>query len=156
MPLRKARRLAIAIGVVSSVHAGCQSSTAPSPLTLPPGYEGDWTGTTMQGTPVRFSVSADSVASFIVTYNFSDVCAGTLTHTNISVPIRHQDPPGPPPFDQPGFAFGTNNVTNATAISGHFLADRRTAAGQFVLVKYGECGTVLGTWNATRVTSGSR
>ena len=149
MPWREARRLAISIGTVICVHVGCNNATAPTPL--PTGYAGEWTGTTLQGTPVQFTVAADSVTSFILTYNFSADCSGTLTNTNLAVPIRKQDPPGPPPFDQPGFAFGTNNVTSASAINGHFSPDRRSAAGQFVLVKYGACGpTVLSTWSATR------
>jgi hypothetical protein len=61
------------------------------------------------------------------------------------------DPPGPPPYDQPGFAFGTNEVTSGTAINGHFSPDRRSASGQFTLVYYGACGDVIhGTWSARR------
>jgi hypothetical protein len=148
MPLREARRLAIAISTVICVHVGCNSTTAPTPL--PPGYAGEWRGTTLQGTDVHFRVSGDNVTSLILTYNFSADCSGTLTNTNLAVPIRKQDPPGPPPFDQPGFAFGTNAVTSATAINGHFSPDQRSAAGEFVLVNYGVCGTVRSTWSATR------
>lgn len=130
------------------MHVGCNNTAAPTPL--PPGYAGEWSGTTVQGTPVRFTVSGDNVTSFILTYNFSAECSGTLTNTDLAVPIRYQDPPGPPPFDQPGFAFGTNDVTSGTAIGGYFSPDRRSAAGEFVLVKYGACGTVRSTWSATR------
>jgi hypothetical protein len=149
MRLREGRRLAISIGTVIFVHVGCNNATAPTPL--PPGYAGEWTGTTVQGTAVQFTVAADSVTSFILTYNFSADCSSTLTNRNLAVPIRKQDPPGPPPYDQPGFAFGTNEVTSGTAINGHFSPDRRSAAGQFVLVKYGACGdVVVGTWSARR------
>lgn len=149
MPSREARRLAIVIGIVICAHSACKSGTAPSSL----GYAGAWTGTTMQGTPVQFSVSAaDAVSSFTVTYNFSAACSGTLTYTDLAVPIHTLDPPGQPPYDQPGFAFGKNSDdgTSGTAINGHFLPDRRSAAGQFVLVNYGDCGTVLGSWSASR------
>ena len=56
MPSREARRLAILIGTLICVHVGCNSATAPSPL--PAGYAGEWTGTTVEGTFVQFSVSA--------------------------------------------------------------------------------------------------
>ena len=62
MPLREARRLAIAISTVICVHVGCNSTTAPPPL--PAGYAGEWRGTTLQGTDVHFRVSGDNVTSF--------------------------------------------------------------------------------------------
>jgi hypothetical protein len=150
MPLREARSLAIPIAIVIWVQVACNSATAPSPL--PPGYVGEWTGTTTEGTPVQFSVSpGDYVTSFVLTYNFSAACSGTLTNTDLGVPIHYLDPPGPPPYDQPGFTFGTNDGTSATAIGGHFSPDRRSASGQFVLVRYGACGDVaLGKWSARR------
>jgi hypothetical protein len=130
-------------------HVACGSTPGPSPL--PNGYAGEWTGTTAEGTPVQFSVSAaDEVTAFTLAFRLSDTCAGTLTNTNLAVPIHRQDPPGPPPYDQPGFAFGTNEGTRATAIGGHFSPDRRSAEGQFVLVRYGACGTVTGKWSAQR------
>ena len=77
MFLREARRLAILIGTHICAHGGCNSATAPSPL--PAGYAGEWTGTTVEGTFVQFSVSAtDHVMSLILTYNFSAACSGTL------------------------------------------------------------------------------
>ena len=143
-------RLVIAASIAISAHVACESPTAPVPV----GYAGEWTGTTQHATPVRFSVSdADEVTSFTVTYTFSVTCSGTLTYTDLAVPIRKQEPPGPPPFDQPGFAFGrvSDDRVSATAINGVFSADRRSASGQFVLVGYSGCGpSVLGTWDARR------
>ena len=118
---------------------------------LPPGYVGEWTGTTSHGTAFRFSVSeADTVTSIMLTYNVSAGCSGTLTYTNLTLPIHTLEPPGPPPFDQPGFGFAENNVTG-TLIAGVFSPDRRSASGQFALVKYSGCGDgAFGTWAATR------
>jgi hypothetical protein len=85
--------------------------------------------------------------------NFSATCSGTLTYTDLAVPIRSLEPPGPPPFDQPGFAFGrlSDDAASGTAINGHFSPDRRSASGQFVLTRYSGCGlSVLGTWDARR------
>jgi hypothetical protein len=143
-------RLVIAASIAISAHVACESPTAPEPV----GYAGEWTGTTQHATSVRFSVSdANEVTSFTVTYNFSVTCSGTLTYTDLAVPIRKQEPPGPPPFDQPGFAFGrmSDDRVSATAINGVFSADRRSVSGQFVLVGYSGCGpSVLGTWDARR------
>ena len=148
------RRLVIAASIAISAHVACASPTAPAPVPVPEGYAGEWTGTTQHGTPIRFSVSAaDDVISVTLTYNFSATCSGTLTYTDLAVPIRSLDPPGPPPFDQPGFAFGrtSDDRVTATAINGVFSADRRSASGQFVLVGYSGCGpSVLGTWDARR------
>jgi hypothetical protein len=85
-------------------------------------------------------------------YNFSVTCSGTLTYTDLAVPIRKLEPPGPPPFDQPGFAFGrtSDDRVSATAINGVFSADRRSVSGQFVLVGYSACGPVLERWDARR------
>jgi hypothetical protein len=110
-------------------------------------------GSTEHDTRVMVSVSAaDEVTSVSFAYRFSDACSGTLIYTDLAVPIRKLEPPAPPPFDQPGFAFGRTNDdrTKATAISGVFSADRRSLSGQFLLVGYSECGSVLGKWNALR------
>lgn len=151
MRMGDTRRLVIAASIAISAHVACTSPTAPAPV--PAGYAGEWTGTTEHGTPIRFSVSAaDEVTSFTVTYNFSATCSGTLTYADLAVPIRKQEPPGPPPFDQPGFAFGpvSDDRESATAIAGHFFADRRSASGQFLLVGYVGCEPVRGTWDARR------
>lgn len=79
------RRLALSIGTVICIQVGCGGATAPSPL--PAGYQGEWAGTTMQGTVVQFSVAAgDEVTAFTLAYNVSVACAGTLTNVNLSVP----------------------------------------------------------------------
>ena len=154
MRLGETRRLVIAASIAISAQVACESGTAPAPVPVPAGYAGEWTGTTQHGTPIRLSVSAaDEVTSITLTYNVSATCSGTLTYTNLAVPIRKQEPPGPPPFDQPGFAFGrmSDDRVSATAINGVFSAERRSASGQFVLVGYNGCGpSVLGTWDARR------
>jgi len=152
MRLGNTRRLVIAASLAISAQVACDSPTAPTPT--PAGYAGEWTGTTQHGTPIRFIVSdANEVTSFTVTYNFSATCSGTLTYTDLAVPIHKLDPPGPPPFDQPGFAFGrmSDDRVTATAINGVFSAERRSVSGQFVLVGYSGCGpSVLATYDARR------
>ena len=146
----------IAASIAISAQVACKSPSAPTPTPTPApaGYAGEWAGTTQNGTPIRLSVSAaDEVTSITLIYNVSATCSGTLTYTDLAVPIRKQEPPGPPPFDQPGFAFGrlSDDLATATAVAGHFSADRRSASGQFILSRYTGCDvSVLGTWDARR------
>ena len=148
--MREARRLSPLAVLVACASIACGGDNGVSPV--PAGYAGEWVGTTTQGTAIRFSVSAaDTVTSITLTYNFSAGCSGTLTYTNLAVAIHTLDPPGPPPFDQPGFGHSVNNVTTGTLIAGHFSPDRRSASGQFTLVQFSGCdGVVVGSWNVTR------
>lgn len=148
-PLAYGLRSTLAV-IAITAQVACASPTAPTP----PGYVGQWTGTTEHGTPLSFSVSAaDRVTSMTLTYRFSAICSGTLTYADLAVPIDTQDPPGPPPFDQPGFIISSqaDDFSWGTAVSGYFSPDRLSASGKFVLVTYGDCGTaVVGTWTARR------
>ena len=130
--------------------AACSSPTAPDPV--PAGYAGEWAGTTGQGTPVSFSVSGDQVTSFTLSFSLSSSCSGTETILR-PAPIVMQVPPGPPPFDQPGFATSKTqgNFEWGVAVAGHFSRDRRSASGEFRLLDYPGCGNVMaGTWSARR------
>ena len=142
------RMVMIGALILACAHVACDSGVSP----LPPGYAGDWIGTTSEGTSFRFSVSdADTVTSITLTYNFSAGCSGTLTYMNLALSIHRLEPPGPPPFDQPGFGYSQNNIESGTLIAGHFSQDRRSAEGRFTLVKYSGCADVVaGSWNATR------
>lgn len=128
--------------------AACSSPTEP----LPPGYAGEWAGTTAQGTPVSFSVDGDDVTSFNLVFRFSATCSGTVTIPG-PTPIVMQSPPGPPPFDQPGFAMGhaPANLEWGIALFGAFSRDRRSVSGEFKVVAYPGCDNVMtGTWSARR------
>ena len=147
------RHLSLLSLIVVCAHIACGGAdTGVSPL--PPGYAGEWMGTTPTGTSIRFSVSeADTVSSITLTYNFSAGCAGTLVYTNLALSIHRLDPPAPPPFDQPGFGHSstTDGGATGTLIGGYFSPDRRSASGQFTLVNYTGCDkVVLDQWSATR------
>jgi hypothetical protein len=130
--------------------AACSNPNDPGPV--PAGYSGEWSGTTAQGTPVAFSVSADQVTSFTLAFHFSAACSGSVTISG-PAPIALQEPPGPPPFDQPGFAMSRTqgNFEWGVAAAGAFSRDRRSATGEFRLLTYPGCGAVMsGTWTAQR------
>src|SRR5262245_15783209 len=144
---RRGASFLLSILVLVFAQAACgHDSMEPTPV----GYAGEWSGTTAQGTPVRFSVSGNAVTSISIAYNFSPACTGTLNYTGLAAEIHTLDPPGPPPFDQPGFGYSTTDGAQGTLIAGHFSADRRSASGQFTLVHYGACETVVSSWTATR------
>jgi hypothetical protein len=131
--------------------AACSSSpTGPEPV--PAGYAGEWVGTTGHGTPISFSVSVEQVTSFRFTFNLSSTCFGTETILG-PAPIVMQVPPGPPPFDQPGFVISRveSDFVWGAAAAGAFAQDRRSASGQFQLVHYPGCDqAILGSWSASR------
>jgi hypothetical protein len=138
------------LGVLLLVYAAsCASPTEPKPA--PAGYAGQWTGTTAQHTPVSFSVAGDEVTSFNLAFSLSSTCSGSVTLPG-PVQIVMQVPPGPPPFDQPGFAMGLNaNGEWGAAVAGGFSADRGSASGEFKLVQYPGCDVVTGgTWTVRR------
>jgi hypothetical protein len=146
--MRKAASLLLIIGLIVCPLAACGSPASPSP---PAGYTGEWAGISSQGTPVQFRVSAaDEVTSVSIAYNFSPGCTGTLAFSDVALPIHLLDPPAPPPYDQPGFGYATNEGTSGTILSGSFSRDRRSASGRFGLVAHETCGTVISSWTATR------
>jgi hypothetical protein len=127
---------AASLGAVLLVCLGaCSSPTEPEPV--PAGYAGEWSGTTNHGSAVSLSVSGDQVTSFTLTFNFSPTCSGTEV-SPAPIPIVVLEPPGPPPFDQPGFATGWPKAPNewGVAVNGVFSANRRSVSGEFVLVRY--------------------
>src|SRR5436190_23625341 len=81
MRTAKAGRSACLLLIAQAVLATACGSTKPSSTTL----EGQWSGTTSQGTPVGFTVSADQrVTAITVGYRFGG-CAGTQTFDNLSL-----------------------------------------------------------------------
>lgn len=85
-------------------------------------------------------------------FNLPPTCSGTETIPG-PAKIVLQDPPGKPPFDQPGFVIGKTAVDFAWGIStwGAFSQDRLSVAGEFSMVLYPGCRTILFKWSAKRL-----
>jgi hypothetical protein len=67
--------------IVLCALANACSTSAPTPV----GYAGQWTGTTAQGRPIAFTVSADEkVTSITVGYSFNG-CSGSQTFSNLNL-----------------------------------------------------------------------
>jgi hypothetical protein len=89
--------------IVSILTAACGSSSPAGPSSS--GYDGQWSGTTSQGTAITFTVSGQRVTSISFTYDFSG-CVGTKQLQNVSVLIlaNSQSPP-PASGTGPGFIY---------------------------------------------------
>jgi len=84
------RALAVVACVVLSACSGTSNPTEPGAA----GYAGEWSGTTFQGQPISFTVSAaQKVTAISVGYAFSG-CSGVETFSNLDVTIL----PSPPSF----------------------------------------------------------
>ena len=120
------------------------SPTAPSP-TAPGGYAGEWSGATLTGERIAFTVSADQkVIAITVDYRFGG-CSGTRTFSGLSIPIGTAS--GASPFFQ--HRATDSDTRNFIAVDGFF--DSSEAAGGFVgFSEFMGCGDSFGLWNARR------
>src|SRR4051812_44202285 len=81
MRTAKNGRSAAVLLIAQAVLVSACGSTRPSSTSL----EGQWSGTTTQGTPIGFTVSADQkVTAISVGYRFGG-CAGTETLANLNL-----------------------------------------------------------------------
>jgi hypothetical protein len=150
MLARGPRVLAIVFGVVVS---GC-GFTAPTPV----GYAGQWSGTTAQGKPIAFTVSADDkVTSITVEHSFNG-CSGSQTFSNLNLETAPNVTciPGPCPptvasYRAFHYAAGARSIDGpSTSVNGLFLS-MATAQGAVGFLNYPGCGTALGVgWTAIR------
>jgi hypothetical protein len=145
-------------GVLLFIVAGCAAVGAcnnggvTSPITSGSSYTGEWSGTTSQGVPISFSVSADqTVTSITVGFRFNG-CSGSNTFSNLSLQIGQSPfPPRQPTPTDPGFGFGSGPPEGAdyTQVLGTFTSSQ-TSTGSLSLLNFTNCGNALATWNATK------
>ena len=95
----------LAIACALACACGGDSPTAPS---AEPDYNGQWSGTTLQGRPVAFTVSSNHVTAITVGYSFGG-CSGSKTFANLNVEIFDVSGPGgqTTPNLPKGFAYGS-------------------------------------------------
>ena len=117
---------------------------------------GEWSGTTSQGTPISFVVSAnETVTSITVGYAFNG-CSGSHTFADLNVPTAPNLTciPGPCSGIQESYrAFGYSTGAASgpfTQLNGLFLPGNQ-AKGQAVFRDYAGCGSAPAVeWTATR------
>ena len=148
-------RLSIALAL-AAVLAACGGDdnglTGPSTRLQP----GEWTGTTAQGQPVRFTVSGDEkVTEITIGYSFNG-CAGSHTFSNLNVETAPTVICIPGPCSRAIDSFRALHYQNgapgtaSTSIDGLFLQSNR-AEGQAHFRDYPGCDSALGvTWSAAR------
>jgi len=139
--------LAIPLCVLMSA---CDKSPTTSSSGGPARYDGEWSGTTSQGRPITFTVSADQkVTALTVGYNFNG-CSGANTFSNLNLDIGNPPSPTAPSLG-PSFGYGSGppDGANFTQVLGSFTSST-TATGSVVFGAYAGCGTAFGAWNASK------
>jgi hypothetical protein len=139
--------------VFCAAASACGSGSATSPTAPGATFTGEWSGTTVHGVPIAFTVSAEqTVTSITVGYRFNG-CSASKTFSNLSLEIGL--PPFPPgrstPSANPGFGYGSGNPEAAdfTQVTGAFTSSQ-TAAGTAVFLNVANCGNSAANWSATR------
>jgi hypothetical protein len=111
-------------------------------------YDGQWTGTTSQGTPISFTVSDRKLTTLTLGYTFNG-CTGTVAvEPNVTL---ENIPTAPVPVFTADYQSGPVGTPNRLLI--HFLFTSTTAAnGMAIYTDYEGCGTgpVIAPWTATK------
>lgn len=119
-------------------------SPVPSP-TAPGGYAGEWSGATLTGERIAFTVSADQkVTAITVDYRFGG-CSGTRTFSGLSIPIGTAS--GTSPFFQ--HRATDSDSRNFISVDG-FFDSSEVARGLVGFSDFMGCGESFGLWNARR------
>jgi hypothetical protein len=152
MRTAKTGRSAAVLLIAQTMLVTACGSTRPSSTSL----EGQWSGTTAQGTPISFTVSADQkVTAITIGYRFSG-CAGTQTFTSLSLETAPNVICVPGPCPASLTSFRSFNYANgplegpATSVNGLF-STTSSAEGQLTFRDYPGCGSATGVgWTAAR------
>lgn len=147
------RRLLCWIVALCAGASACGVHGVTTPTASDASYAGEWSGTTSQGAPIVFSVSAEqAVTSITVGYRFNG-CSGSNTFANLSLALAGQSPfPGRQPTAvSPGFGYGSGSPegANYTQVEGSF-ASGQTSTGTLAFLNYSNCGNAFANWSATK------
>jgi hypothetical protein len=130
-------------------------SPLPSSPTERSGYAGEWSGTTLQGDGMTFTVSPEQkVTAITITYRLNG-CSGTRTVSGLSLdiarPTRPSGNPSAGPFDNPGFGYASGETIeqNFFSMVGAFTSNE-IATGLTTFSNFMGCGNGATVWNARR------
>jgi hypothetical protein len=151
-----------ALALLGLLAAACGCTRLLAPLGgVPSGASslsaGEWHGTTAQGMPIAFTVSADeTITTITLGYDFNG-CSGSHTFSDLLVPTRPDVTciPGPcsgalTTYRAFGYSSGSPAAGAYTQINGLFLPGGQ-ARGQVVFSAYPSCGTAPPVeWTATK------
>jgi hypothetical protein len=123
----------VRVVLFASLMSACGSDVSPvTPTPITPtstassqDYEGEWQGTTLQGTPITFSISADQRVTTITVGYILNGCSISKTFSNLSLTIASPPPPIRP--GPPGFGYGSSSpdFTNFIQVEGWFPTNER-------------------------------
>ena len=134
------REWQFAAGMAILIWCAC----APTPRPTPLNFNGDWSGTTSQGRPIRFTVADLRVTAVTVDYAFSG-CTGTVT---IAASAPLQNPSGT------ASAVVTNIPNGPTGPSrtvvNFLFPSIASANGTVQFADYPGCGGTNATWTAAK------
>jgi hypothetical protein len=142
-------------GVVTIAWCALMSACGPTTPSSA-GLEGQWSGTTSQGTPITFTVASDQkVTAINIGYSFNG-CSGVQTFSNLHLEIAPMVTCIPGPCSTPlssyrAFSYAAGSTDGPfTTVNGLFTVTTR-AEGQAAFRDYPGCGTAVGiAWSATK------
>lgn len=133
--------------------AACSSPAVPSPA----GYAGSWSGTTAQGMPISFTISAEEAVTTLTVGHAFNGCSASQTFSSLSLRIAPMVSciPGPCPASVTSFRsfdYAAGNSFSEPSIDVHGLfPSAARAEGTVNFRNYPGCGTAIGvSWTATR------
>jgi hypothetical protein len=152
-PLMKPIAPLLSAMIMCAVGSACGSPTRPASTT----YAGQWSGTTAQGSPVAFAITADDVVTSISVGHAFNGCSGSETFSNLNISINPTVVCVPGPCSAAlssyrAFGFGSGNpfLDTSLDINGVLLSTVQ-AQGSVNFRNYPGCGTVVGvSWSATK------
>jgi hypothetical protein len=134
----------LALGVLV-LAAACGGPSRPSTV----GYAGQWAGTTSQGMPIAFRVSADQTLTTLTVGYHDSGCSGTATFTpNVAITGI---PTAPIPVGSAAFESGPVGLPNRVLAT--FLFTSSTDAhGLLIFADFEGCAASLinAPWTATK------
>lgn len=145
--------LCLSLIALCGVAGACRSPAAPGAT----GYAGQWSGTTVQGRPIAFTVSPDETVTSITLGHDFNGCSGSQTFSPLSLSIAPNVVciPGPcspalSSYRAFGFASGDRIAGPSTDVNAVLLSMTR-AEGTVNFRSYPVCGSAIGVaWTVTR------
>jgi len=149
----KAVSACFSVIALCALAGACHSPTVPAT----PGYAGQWSGTTVQGRPIAFTISPDETVTTITLGHDFNGCSGLQTFSSLSLHIAPQVEciPGPCPpsiSSYRAFAYTSGNPIEgpSTSVNAVFLSVD-SAQGSANFRNYPGCGNAIGVaWTAIR------
>ena len=147
------RECACLLLIAQSMLVAACGSTKPTSTTL----EGQWSGTTGQGTPIGFIVSADQKVTGITIGHRFGGCAGTQTFDNLNLEtapnvICVPGPCAPSLTSYRSFNYSTGRTLEepSTSVNALFITTG-SAEGQVGFRNFPDCGSATGvSWTAAK------